>query len=138
MTAFSFSCHAILRYIEDQFDHVLSEESRIKRNPKFQDTRIHVLLYFIAPTGHSQVILHACEYIYIYIEKRFSLTHPFSPVISIRLKELDIMFMKTVGKRVNIIPVIAKSDALTPDELAQFKKRVSLSLNATMVCSWKV
>lgn len=86
-------CRSILSYIEDQFDHVLSEESRIKRNPKFQDTRVHALLYFIAPTGHG-------------------------------LKELDILFMKTVGKRVNIIPVIAKSDALAPEELFKFKQRV--------------
>lgn len=43
----------ILGYIEKQYDDVLAEESKIKRNPKFQDNRIHVLLYFIPPTGHS-------------------------------------------------------------------------------------
>ncbi|EJD04013.1 septin [Fomitiporia mediterranea MF3/22] len=29
------------------------EESRIKRNPRFRDNRVHALLYFIPPTGHS-------------------------------------------------------------------------------------
>ncbi|KAF5862500.1 hypothetical protein ETB97_011600 [Aspergillus alliaceus] len=29
------------------------EESRIKRNPRFRDNRVHVLLYFITPTGHG-------------------------------------------------------------------------------------
>ncbi|KAI9184497.1 Cell division control protein 11 [Blastocladiella emersonii ATCC 22665] len=43
----------ILGYIERQYDDVLAEESKIKRNPKFQDSRIHVLLYFVQPTGHS-------------------------------------------------------------------------------------
>lgn len=43
----------ILAYIEKQFDDVLQEESRIKRNRKSQDKRVHVLLYFIPPTGHS-------------------------------------------------------------------------------------
>ncbi|KAJ3365065.1 hypothetical protein GGF32_000245 [Allomyces javanicus] len=43
----------ILGYIERQYDDVLAEESKIKRNPKFNDNRIHVLLYFIQPTGHS-------------------------------------------------------------------------------------
>jgi hypothetical protein len=32
--------------------------------------------------------------------------------------------MKSVGKRVNIIPVIAKADALTPAEQASFKRNV--------------
>jgi len=43
----------ILGYLEKQYDDVLAEESKIKRNPKFQDNRVHCLLYFIPPTGHS-------------------------------------------------------------------------------------
>jgi cell division control protein 11 len=42
----------------------------------------------------------------------------------IRLKQLDIEFMRRMGKRVNIIPVIAKADSLTPTELVNFKKRI--------------
>lgn len=41
----------ISSYLERQYDDILAEESRIKRNPRFRDNRIHVLLYFIAPTG---------------------------------------------------------------------------------------
>lgn len=44
--------------------------------------------------------------------------------LSCRLKDLDILLMKSVGKRVNIIPVIAKSDALTRSELLSFKQQV--------------
>lgn len=40
-------------YLERQYDDILAEESRIKRNPRFRDNRIHVLLYFITPTGHG-------------------------------------------------------------------------------------
>ncbi|KAH6565232.1 hypothetical protein BASA50_006002 [Batrachochytrium salamandrivorans] len=47
------SFHAILQHIEQQYDEILAEESRIKRNPKSQDNRIHAVLYFIQPTGHS-------------------------------------------------------------------------------------
>ncbi|KAK9471146.1 Septin-domain-containing protein [Dipodascopsis tothii] len=43
----------ILGYLEHQYDDILSEESRIKRNPRFRDNRVHVLLYFITPTGHG-------------------------------------------------------------------------------------
>ncbi|KAJ1711380.1 septin spn3 [Aspergillus flavus] len=35
------------------YDDILAEESRIKRNPRFRDNRVHVLLYFITPTGHG-------------------------------------------------------------------------------------
>lgn len=43
----------ITSYLEQQFDIVLSEETRIRRNPRFEDTRVHVALYFIEPTGHG-------------------------------------------------------------------------------------
>lgn len=43
----------IENFLKQQFDLVLAEETRIRRNPRFEDTRVHVLLYFIAPTGHG-------------------------------------------------------------------------------------
>ncbi|OLY82748.1 Septin-like protein [Smittium mucronatum] len=65
-------------YLEYQFDEVLEEENRIKRNPKFRDGRVHI----------------------------------------------DIELMKTLGNRVNIIPVIGRSDSFTVDELKKFKKKI--------------
>lgn len=41
------------------------------------------------------------------------------------LKPLDIEFMRRLHSKVNLIPVIAKSDTLTDDEVAEFKARVS-------------
>ena len=41
------------------------------------------------------------------------------------LKPLDIEIMKRLGTRVNLIPIIAKADTLTPDDLARFKQRVN-------------
>lgn len=43
----------IVDFIRHQYDEVLLEESRVKRNPRFKDGRIHVLLYMINPTGHG-------------------------------------------------------------------------------------
>ncbi|KAK3508404.1 hypothetical protein QTP70_028164, partial [Hemibagrus guttatus] len=40
------------------------------------------------------------------------------------LKPLDIEFMKRLHEKVNIIPLIAKADTLTPEECQQFKKQV--------------
>ncbi|KAJ2756069.1 Cell division control protein 11 [Coemansia aciculifera] len=89
----------IQEYIEMQYDNVLAEENRIKRNTKFTDTRIHALLYFITPTGHS-------------------------------LREIDVELMRRLGSRINIIPVIGRSDSLTPRELVLFKQRVMNDISA--------
>ncbi|KAF7732366.1 hypothetical protein EC973_005262 [Apophysomyces ossiformis] len=40
------------------------------------------------------------------------------------LKPLDIEIMKHLGSRVNLIPVIAKADTLTPQDLAKFKRNI--------------
>ncbi|CAO3612642.1 unnamed protein product [Mucor fragilis] len=40
------------------------------------------------------------------------------------LKPLDIEIMKRLGSRVNLIPVIAKADTLTPHDLQKFKENV--------------
>ncbi|XP_063491510.1 septin-7-like [Symphalangus syndactylus] len=40
------------------------------------------------------------------------------------LKPLDIEFMKRLHEKVNIIPLIAKADTLTPEECQQFKKQI--------------
>ncbi len=47
----------IISYIERQYDEILAVDCRIKRKPRFQDTRVHALLYFITPTGHGYVPL---------------------------------------------------------------------------------
>jgi len=40
------------------------------------------------------------------------------------LKPLDIEFMKRLHDKVNVIPVLAKADTMTPDECTHFKKQV--------------
>lgn len=48
-----YAFQEIVGFLERQYDDILAEESRIKRNPRFRDNRVHALLYFITPTGHS-------------------------------------------------------------------------------------
>lgn len=51
---FLCSYKPILEYIDAQFERYLEEELKIKRSLlNCHDTRIHICLYFIAPTGHS-------------------------------------------------------------------------------------
>ena len=39
---------------------------------------------------------------------------------------MDIELMRRLSPRVNVIPVIGRSDSLTPSELRVFKKRVCI------------
>jgi len=47
------------------------------------------------------------------------------------LKPLDIEVMRRLHTKVNLIPVIAKSDTLTDDEIMLFKQRVSTDSSAS-------
>lgn len=60
--------------------------------------------------------------------------------VSLRLRQLDIEFMKRLSHSVNIIPIIAKADTMTIEERQEFKQRVSVpacvgSLHFMMHCS---
>lgn len=88
----------IVDFIRHQYDEVLLEELRVKRNPRFKDGRIHALIYMINPTGHG-------------------------------LLEIDVKFMLHINNLVNIIPVIAKADLLTPAELKMNKQYILEDLN---------
>ena len=48
-----------------------------------------------------------------------------TPPITASLKPIDIEFMRQLHTRVNLIPIIAKADTLTDEEVAEFKARVS-------------
>ncbi len=43
----------ILKYINEQYEKYLSEEINVSRKKQIPDSRVHVCLYFIAPTGHG-------------------------------------------------------------------------------------
>ncbi|KAI8388414.1 Septin-domain-containing protein [Radiomyces spectabilis] len=66
----------LMKFIDDQFDHTLSEETKVKRDTNVRDTHIHACLYFLNPTtaGH--------------------------------LGELDHYMLRLLSSRVNIIPIL--------------------------------
>jgi hypothetical protein len=41
-----------------------------------------------------------------------------------RLKQIDIEFMRRLHTKVNLIPIIAKADTMTDEEIVEFKQRV--------------
>lgn len=56
-------------------------------------------------------------------------------LISYRLKQIDIEVMKHLHKRVNLIPVIAKSDTMEFEEIQSFKARVGTDHYLTNILS---
>ncbi|XP_044903837.1 septin-14 isoform X4 [Felis catus] len=84
----------IVEYVDAQFEAYLQEELKIKRSfIDYHDSRIHVCLYFISPTGHS-------------------------------LKSIDLLTMKNIDNKVNIIPLIAKADTISKNDLQKFKCKI--------------
>lgn len=85
------SFKAVVDHLDSQFEAYLQEELKIKRSlSSYHDSRIHICLYFICPTGHG-------------------------------LKSLDLVCMKKLDTKVNIIPIIAKADTISKTELQKFK-----------------
>ncbi|KAF9182396.1 Septin-6 [Haplosporangium sp. Z 767] len=80
----------IMEYIDKQYEEYMAAERYPGFRKAIPDTRIHAVLYFIAPTGHG-------------------------------LKELDAKALKTLSKKVNVIPIIAKADTMTVEEKQSFK-----------------
>lgn len=97
------SFKAVVDYIDAQYEAYLQEELKIKRSlSACHDSRIHVCLYFICPTGHG-------------------------------LKSLDLVCMKKLDTKVNIIPIIAKADTISKIELQRFKTKINQELQANGV-----
>ncbi|GBM68009.1 Septin-2 [Araneus ventricosus] len=84
----------IVNYVDSQFEKYLQEELKIIRNlTGYRDTRIHVCLYLVCPTGHT-------------------------------LKASDLLALKYLSSKVNVVPLIAKADTLTKAELQDFKSNI--------------
>lgn len=96
----------VVDFIRHQYDEVLLEESRVRRNPRFKDGRIHALIYMIHATGHG-------------------------------LSDIDIHFLQHISGLVNILPVIAKADALSPEELVLNKRLILEDLDAFKIAYYK-
>lgn len=43
----------ICSFIKSQFDMFMAEEAKVRRNPKYEDTRVHCIVYFIPSTSSS-------------------------------------------------------------------------------------
>lgn len=88
------SFKAIVDYIDAQFENYLQEELKIKRS---------------LPSYHDSRI-HACLY--------------FICPTGHGLKSIDLVCMKKLDQKVNVIPIIAKADTISKTELQKFKSKI--------------
>ena len=56
----------------------------------------------------------------------------------LRLSQLDVLFMKKLCEKVNIVPIISKADSLTPTELTNFKKKILKELNDNSITIFRI
>ena len=95
---------------------MINSESRVQRPVHIPDTRVHICLYFIAPTGHGLKPIDI-EFMRRLHDKGW-FSPPSGPSTASRSSVINLYFL------VNIIPLIAKADTMTPDECDDFKKEI--------------
>ncbi|XP_068703136.1 septin-6-like isoform X1 [Montipora foliosa] len=88
------SASPIVEYIDAQFEKYLQQELKIRRS-------LNAL---------NDTRVHVCLY--------------FISPIGHSLKPLDLVCMKALHKKVNIVPIIAKADTIAKSELKQFKDKI--------------
>jgi len=94
---------SIVDYIDSQFEAYLQEELKIKRN---------------LPHYHDSRV-HVCLY--------------FITPNGHGLKSIDLVCMKKLDQKVNIIPIIAKADTINKAELTKFKAKIMNELKSNGV-----
>ncbi|KAI3413643.1 hypothetical protein GPALN_011132 [Globodera pallida] len=97
------SAQLIVNYINDQFEAYLKEELKVKRNL----------------SNYEDKRIHTCLY--------------FISPTGHGIKALDLITLRELSKRVNVIPIIAKSDTACKDELLRFKQKVLSELKAQQI-----
>lgn len=90
----------IVKYIKEQHLQYLRRELTAQRERFIPDTRVHAVLYFLQTLPAGGI------------------------------KALDVVALRKLCDIANVIPVIPKADALTPEERARAKKQISEELKA--------
>ena len=106
------SFKSIVDYIDNQFESYLQEELKITRNLVriqvfFCFTFVQCRLLFIFQSLYHDSRIHVCLY--------------FITPNGHGLKSIDLVCMKKLDSKVNIIPIIAKADTINKQEMAKFK-----------------
>ncbi|VDD93301.1 unnamed protein product, partial [Enterobius vermicularis] len=101
------SAEVIVNFINEQFEKYLKEELKVKRCLEYYD----------------DTRIHACLY--------------FISPTGHGLKALDVVTMKRLSERVNVIPIIAKADTACKDELSRFKSKILSELRSNNIAIYQ-
>lgn len=82
----------IVRYIEEQYDNYMTTESGTKLKLEYEDTRVHLVLFFLKRAG-SKI-----------------------------LSQVDEAFLTRLMEKTNVLPLIPKADTLNKEETASLKR----------------
>ena len=116
----------VISYVESQYEAFLDAETRVNRVTAMPDTRVHACLYFIAPSGHGLKPLDV-EFMKRLHDKVFFHISKYATLLISQNSGLHIVSYRsniTFNFYVNKIPVIGKSDTLTPEEIELFKQQI--------------
>jgi len=97
----------IVEYLDSKFEDYLQEELKIKRDLN----------------NYHDTRIHACLY--------------FISPTGHSLRSLDLLTMKQLDSKVNVIPIIGKSDIIGKPELEEFKKRIVTELKTNGINIYK-
>ena len=75
------------------------------------------------------LLLLCCVLLILYVVTDTDTVLNLQCILVYSLRPIDVEFMKTLDKFMNIVPVIAKSDTMTLEEREAFKARVSYFSN---------
>lgn len=103
------SWQILLDYIDSKFEQYLNQETNPNRP---------------SPMMLQDERIHACVY--------------FIPATKTKPNLFDIITMKKLGEKVNLIPIISKADILSASELREMKKSILEELSKHHICSYKL
>lgn len=98
----------VLKYVDEQCEKYLQEELKIHRSSNL---------------ALDDTRIHCCLY----------LISPFGH----GLRATDLITMKEIDKKVNLIPVIAKADTITKDELTALRKKIMSEIKTNDISIYK-
>ena len=120
------SWKACVKYVDDQFAAYFDGESGLNRKNIIGNVII-LLVFFLVPSfwREFQLIFNFTEKFKIFIDTRVHCCLYFIPPYGHGLRQIDLEFLRRLQYKVNLIPVIAKADTLTAEEVKRLKDNIN-------------
>lgn len=128
------SWQPLVGYIDQVLKQYLNDETRVNRK-NIEDHRVHCCLYFINPSQHGYEVSFVLFFCLMAADNLLGVPllsfcpsppcpSPLHAIGNHSLKPLDIVTLSKLHQKVNVIPLIAKADTLSKNELKELKQRL--------------